>query len=158
MKKINHKEIKKLIISIGFHHSWDSWILNENKAYRIVIDAMKNKINLRLTTDAFYYDKHIDVTYMTIEEVSLLIKEYFKLSNNIETLRLKLLNMKREREALLDVASKIIAKVIPILEAEPDELVRREILDNLYADDVETVHYFHLCRLFTPSLPKPQIF
>jgi hypothetical protein len=69
----SRKAIKKLLLTIGFHHSWGHYIRNSNKQHRINV----GKTHIELTKRGNYYDHEIPFKDKTNEEVQTKILRYF---------------------------------------------------------------------------------
>jgi len=72
------KGVKKMLVKIGFHHSWGYWILNTNHSSNVTI--RKNKISVTKGGNYYYATDDIRFKEKTIDEVETRIKKYFNIS------------------------------------------------------------------------------
>jgi hypothetical protein len=64
-------DIKKLLIDLGFHHSWGYWISNQNKQHRINIETSKNRIYLDMTKRGNYFDLNTDRITINKKDINI---------------------------------------------------------------------------------------
>ena len=64
-------DIKKLLIDLGFHHSWGYWISNQNKQHKIKIETSKNRIYLDMTKRGNYFDLNNDRITINKKDINI---------------------------------------------------------------------------------------
>jgi hypothetical protein len=74
--------IKKLIVDLGFHHSWGYWISNKNKQHRVKIETSKKRIYIDMSKSGNYFDLNtnritINKKDININDIKKRILKYF---------------------------------------------------------------------------------
>lgn len=76
----NRKSVKKLLLAIGFHHSWGYYVRNTNKHHKILV----GKDHIELTKHSNVFNDSMIFRNKTNEEIQTKILRYFY---SVETLQ-----------------------------------------------------------------------
>ncbi len=58
------RNIKKVLVEIGFHHAWGKWIYNDDRNIRVIIQpsTKKWKTRISITKDGYLYSRRVVLT------------------------------------------------------------------------------------------------